>query len=60
MKICSFIVHLNFFFFFFVVLVLELRAYNWSHSTSPFAVVGVFKIGSCKLLAGVGVEPPFY
>jgi hypothetical protein len=38
-----------FFFSFFAVLGLELRAYTLSHSTSPFFVMGLFKIGSCEL-----------
>jgi hypothetical protein len=41
----------NFFQFFFAVLELELRAYTLSHSTNPFFVMGLFKIGSCKLFA---------
>jgi hypothetical protein len=36
---------------FFVVGGLEIRAYTLSHSTSPFFVMGFFKIGSHKLLA---------
>jgi hypothetical protein len=56
---------LSFFFFalfFFVVVVfaalgLELRAYILSHSTSPFFVMGFFKIGSNELFAWAGFEP---
>jgi hypothetical protein len=44
------------FFFFFAVPGLELRAYTLSHSTSPFFVIGVFKIGSRELFALAGFE----
>jgi hypothetical protein len=37
------------FFFSFAVLGLELRAYTFSISTSPFFVMGVFQIGSHEL-----------
>jgi hypothetical protein len=36
---------------FLVALGFELRAYTLSHSTSPFFVMGVFKIDSPKLFA---------
>jgi hypothetical protein len=45
------------FWVFFPVLGFELRAYTLSHSTSPFFVLDVFKIGSCKLFAQAGFEP---
>jgi hypothetical protein len=36
----------------------ELRAYNFSHSTSPFFVKGFFKIKSLtNYLPGAGFEP---
>jgi hypothetical protein len=35
------------------VLEYEPRAYTLSHSTSPFFVLGFFKIGSRKLFAGL-------
>jgi hypothetical protein len=38
------------FFFFFAVLGFELRAYTLSHSTSPFFVLDIFKIGSCGII----------
>jgi hypothetical protein len=48
---------------FFAVLGFELRAYTFSHSTSPFIVclfiflvMGIFKIGSCELFAWAGFE----
>jgi hypothetical protein len=41
-----------FFFFFW----LELRAYTSRHSTSPFSVLGIFKIGSHELFAQAGFE----
>jgi hypothetical protein len=40
-----------------VVLGFELRAYTLSHSTSPFFVMGFFKISSHELLAQAGFEP---
>jgi hypothetical protein len=40
--------------FFFAVLGLELRAYTLSHSTSPFSVMGFFKIGSCRTIHSPG------
>jgi hypothetical protein len=36
-------------FFLFLVLAFELRAYTSSHSTSPFFVMGFFKIEYCEL-----------
>jgi hypothetical protein len=40
------------------ILGLELRVYILSsHSTSPFSVMGVFKMGCCELFAQVGFEP---
>jgi hypothetical protein len=39
--------------FVFAILGFELRAYTLSHSTSPFFVKGIFKIGSLKLLPGL-------
>jgi hypothetical protein len=44
-------------FYFFAVLGLELRAYILSYSTSPFFVMGFFKIGSHKLFPWAGFEP---
>jgi hypothetical protein len=44
-------------FFFSSVLGLELRAYTLRHSTSPFSVMGIFKIGFQELFAGAGFEP---
>jgi hypothetical protein len=46
-------------FFFFVVLGFKFRAYTLSHSTSPFFVMGVFEIGSCKLLAPLALSRDF-
>jgi hypothetical protein len=46
----------TFFFPFFAVWELELKAYTLSHSTSPFFVLGFFKIGSRELLAQAGSE----
>jgi hypothetical protein len=35
----------------------EFRAYTLSHSTSPFFVMGFFKIGSLELFAWAGFKP---
>jgi hypothetical protein len=43
-------------YFFLAVLGFELRVYNLSYSTSPFFVMGVFKIGSCELFAQAGFK----
>jgi hypothetical protein len=43
-------------FTFSVVLGLELKAYTSSHSTSPFFVMGFFKIGSHELFAQAGFK----
>jgi hypothetical protein len=40
----------------FAVLGFELRAYTLSHCTSPFSVMGIFKIGSHKLFSQAGFE----
>jgi hypothetical protein len=40
-----------------VVLGFELRAYTLNHSTSPFFVLGIFKIGSHGLFAWAGFKP---
>jgi hypothetical protein len=45
-------------FLFFPVLRLEVRAYTLSHSTSPIFCDGFFEIGSRKLFAWAGFEPP--
>jgi hypothetical protein len=47
----------SFLLFFFAVLGLELRAYTFSHYTSPFFVMGVFEIVSHELFAQGGFEP---
>jgi hypothetical protein len=47
----------GFFVFVCVVLGFELRAYTLSHSTSPFFIMGFFKIGSRELFAWAGLEP---
>jgi hypothetical protein len=39
------------FFFFFAVLGHELRAFAWSHSTSPIFTRGFFEMGSRELFA---------
>jgi hypothetical protein len=39
-------------FFFFAVLGLELRAYTFSHCTSPFFMMGFFEIGSGTICLG--------
>jgi hypothetical protein len=39
-----------------VVLGLEFRAYTLSHFTSPFFVMGVFKLGSPKLFPGLALN----
>jgi hypothetical protein len=44
------------FFIYFVVLGSELSAYTLSHSTSPFFVMGFFKIGSHELFAQAGLK----
>jgi hypothetical protein len=41
-------------FFFFAVPGFEFRDYTSSHSTSPFFVIGFFKIGSQELFAQHG------
>jgi hypothetical protein len=41
----------------FAVLGIELRAYTFSYSTSPFFVKGFFEIGSLKLFSWAGFEP---
>jgi hypothetical protein len=53
LKICLFI-------YLFAVLRFELRASTLSHSTSPFFVMGFFKIGSHKLFAQLAsnYDPP--
>jgi hypothetical protein len=39
------------------VLGLKLRTYTLSHSTSPFFVKDIFKVGSQELVAWTGFEP---
>jgi hypothetical protein len=43
-----------------VVYIFELRAYTLSYSTSPFFVLGFFKIGAHELFAGLALnhDPP--
>jgi hypothetical protein len=42
---------------FFSILMFELRAYTLGYNTSPFFVMGIFKIGSVKLFARAGFKP---
>jgi hypothetical protein len=42
--------------FFFALLGFELMAYTLGHSTSPFFVLGIFKIVSHELFAWAGFE----
>jgi hypothetical protein len=44
-------------FFAFAVLGLELKAYTLSLSTSPFFVIGFFKMGSHEVFAQAGFKP---
>jgi hypothetical protein len=41
---------------FFALLGLEIRAFNLSHSSSPIFVIGLFEIGSHKLVAQASFE----
>jgi hypothetical protein len=54
---CQFIPILDFFFsFFFAVLVLELKAFTLSHSTSPIFVKGFSRQGLLELFAQAGFK----